>query len=621
MPNAQAEAVVQELFTTPEGRSDPYPRYHRLRELAPIHRSDLGMWVLTRYDDCWAAMRDPRFGKDYARQAEDRAGPNWRQHFALTAGEHSMVNVHGPDHTRLRRLVVKGFNRRTVDGLRPFIERTVNTLLDDFSDSPTGDIMSALGFPLPVTIIGEMLGVPAPDRAQFRQLVGDVLAILEVRPTQEQLAVADAAQHTIRSYFLDLIAEKRSRPDDDLLSRLIKAEDQGDRLTDDELVTMATLLFVAGFETTTNLFGNGLIGLLKHPDQMALLRSDASYFTKLPDELLRYDGTAQMTVRATETEVEVGGVTIPENELVFSLLGAGNRDPAEFSNPDRLDLTREDLHPLSFGGGVHFCLGAALARAETEITFRLLLDRFDSIELATEPRFRDRLTLRGVPSLELTCHRADRSTRRPGDGEAAHAALLERALTANAPETTAPETALSLRPRGGDGDDADWRDALRSQRERDAADPNSRALSAARIAATATLLARTALFRSCAPEELAELALTAYPMSFEPGDALCTEGGASLECYAIAEGEAAVTIGGRFVTTVGEDDVVGERGPLEDSVRTATVTATTHVVTYAISRQRLLGLVGRSPRAAEGMFEELQRRYAHERPEAARPTR
>ncbi len=613
MRNAQAEAVVQELFTTPEGRTDPYPRYHRLRELAPIHRSDLGMWVLTRYDDCWAAMRDPRFGKDYARQAEDRAGPDWRQHFALTAGEHSMINVHGPDHTRLRRLVVKGFNRRTVDGLRPFIESTVNGLLDDFAESPTGDIMSALGFPLPVTIIGEMLGVPAPDRAQFRKLVADVLTILEVRPTTEQLAVADAAQHTIRDYFLDLIAEKRGRPTDDLLGRLIKAEDQGDRLSDDELVTMATLLFIAGFETTTNLFGNGLIGLLKHPDQIALLRSDASYFTKLPDELLRYDGTAQMTVRATETDVEVGGVTIPKNELVFSLLGAGNHDPAEFPNPDMLDLTRADLHPLSFGGGVHFCLGAALARAETEITFRLLLDRFDSIELAAEPRFHDRLTLRGVPALELTCHSAARDTQRSSDSVTANTALLERALAPSAAETSTSDAAPSIRPRSGDGNDAGWRDALRRQTERIANDPESRALNASRIAATAALLARTALFRSCAPEELAELALTAYPISFEPGDALCTEGGASLECYAIAEGEAAVTIAGRFVTTVGEDDVVGERGPLEDSVRTATVTATTHMVTYAISRQRLLSLVGRSPRAAEGMFEELRRRYAHER--------
>ncbi|MBI3784022.1 MAG: cytochrome P450 [Deltaproteobacteria bacterium] len=598
-----AEAVFAKLFLTPEGRADPYPLYHQLRQAAPVHRSKLGMWVLSRYDDCWAAMRDPRLGKDYAPQIEQRFGPDWRRHLSLTAGEHSMLNTSGPEHTRLRKLVTKSFTPRMIENLKPVIERVVNQLLDPVADAGGGNVLEAVGFPLPVTIIGEMLGVPEADRPQFRGLVRDLVAIFEMQPTDEQMTSADAAQLTIREYFLELVAAKRRQPGDDLLSNLATVEVGGDRLSDDELVTLASLLFGAGFETTTNLFGNGLLGLLRQPEQLDLLRRDASLFANLPDEFLRYDGTAQLVNRVTEASVDVGGVTIPAGEQVFALLGAGNHDPARFSNPDQLDVTRTDIQPLSFGGGVHFCLGAALARAEIEITFRTLLQRFDHIELRGEPRFQDRLTLRGLIDLNVDC----RSSASPRRSVVADTAPVPGTAAATA-ASTAEALERGLRPRAGA--DLRWRAELRERIESEPARQDSVPLRTGdRLAATVALLKTNSLFERCSTAELEQLAATAYPMSFDPGDLLCSEGDESPECYIIQEGQAVVTIGRKGVATVGEHDVVGERGVLLDTVRSATVTAMNHMITYAISRERLRALVAGNQAAREWMLEEMHRRY------------
>ncbi|MBI3785313.1 MAG: cytochrome P450 [Deltaproteobacteria bacterium] len=597
-----AEAIFTRLFLTPEGRANPYPLYHQLRQAAPVHRAKLGMWVLSRYDDCWAAMRDPRLGKDYAPQIEQRFGPDWRRHRSLTAGEHSMLNTTGPEHTRLRKLVTKSFTPRMIENLKPTIEKVVNQLLDPVAEAGGGNVLEAVGFPLPVTIIGELLGVPEADRPQFRELVRDLVAIFEMQPTPEQLASADAAQITIETYFLKLIDVKRRHPGEDLLSALVQAGNTGDRLSDDELVALTALLFEAGFETTTNLFGNGLLALLRHPDQVALLRRDPSLFANLPDELLRYDGTAQLANRVTEASVEVGGVTISAGEQVFALLGAGNHDPARFANPDQLDVTRTDIQPLTFGGGVHFCLGAALARAEIEITFRTLLQRFDYIELAAdEPRFQDRLTLRGLVDLNVECRTA--STAR------AQVVADTAPISGAAPATATAEYAeRGLRPRAAA--DLRWRAELRERIESDPARRDSVPLrTGERLAATVALLKANSLFERCSAAELEQLAATAYPMSFDPGDLLCAEGGESPECYIIEEGQAVVTVGRKGVATVGEHDVVGERGVLLDTVRAATVTAMTHMITYAISRERLRALVADNRAAREWMLEEMHRRY------------
>jgi cytochrome P450/cyclic nucleotide-binding protein len=464
-----------------------------------------------------------------------------------------------------------------------------------------------------VTIIGEMLGVPEADRPQFRGLVRDLVAIFEMQPTAEQMAPADTAQLAIRAYFLNLIAEKRRQPGDDLLSSLATAEVGGDRLSDDELVTLASLLFGAGFETTTNLFGNGLLALLRQPDQLDLLQHNPSLCANLPDELLRYDGTAQLANRVTEASVEIGGVTIPAGEQVFALLGAGNRDPARYPNPDRLDVTRTEVQPLTFGGGVHFCLGAALARAEIEITFRTLLQRFEHIELdCDEPRFQDRLTLRGLTALNVVC----RATSSPRAGVAATATVpagssATSATTGHAERGPSTSLRTGLRPRAGDTDaDLRWRAELRQRIETEPARHDSVPVrTGARLAATVELLLRNSLFARCTREELEQLAATAYPMSFEAGDLLCTEGGESPECYIVEEGHAVVTIGRKGVATVGEHDVVGERGVLLDTVRAATVTATTHMITYAISRDRLRALVDGNAAAREWMLEEMRRSY------------
>ena len=275
-----AEAVVRELFFTPEGRADPYPRYHRLRELAPVFRSEtLQSWLLTRYDDCRAALRDPRLEKHFAESLDVRA-PGWRSRPGLEWSARTMLNLDGPAHTRLRRLVVREFTPRTVETLRPQVEGMVDALLDAIVEHGVGELMDELAFRLPIAVVGTLLGVPAEDRPQFRELTQALTAVFELGATRDMLDAADTAVLQCNAYFDALIEERRARPADDLLSRLLvqdanedAATDQPDRLTNEELNTLSALLFLAGFETTTNLIGNGMISLLSQPDQMDALRS------------------------------------------------------------------------------------------------------------------------------------------------------------------------------------------------------------------------------------------------------------------------------------------------------------------------------------------------------------
>jgi cytochrome P450 len=396
------DVVVIELLTTARGRMDPYPRYRVLRETAPVHRSSLGMWILSRYEDCAAVLNSSRLTKDYARQNDSRIGPHWRDHVSLTDGERSLVNLDGPAHERLRRLVGKAFTRRTVDALRPGIEAAVRKLLDPIAETGGGNLLEGLAFPLALGVIGDMLGVPSADQAQFPHLVRDILAVFETRPTDSQLAIADRAQLKFREYFKDLVTEKRRTPGQDFLSELISIEENGDRLSDEELWALAALLFGAGFETTSHQICNGILAVLTHPGEHRKLRANPDLLRALPEELLRYDGTAQMTVRVTTAQFDVGGVIIPADATILVLLGAANRDPARYPEPDRLNVMRSNIRPLTFGGGVHVCLGAALARAEVEIVIRMLLERFEHLALRAKPRFRDRLTLRGLEELDVT---------------------------------------------------------------------------------------------------------------------------------------------------------------------------------------------------------------------------
>jgi cytochrome P450 len=597
-----ADAAAHKLFFTPDGRRNPYPLYHELRTANPIHKIELG-WLLSRYDDCWAVLRDPRFGKDYVGQTEAKFGADWEKHPALKQQEKMMVNIGGAEHTRLRKLVSKSFTPRIIDRLRPHIEETVVELVGPLAEAGGGNILEAVGFPLPVTIIGEMLGVPRSDREQFRGLVADLVVVFELDVSDAQIAAADHAQLVVEEYFLGLIDEKRRNPGEDLLSGLVQVEIDGDRLNDRELTTMALLLFAAGFETTTNLFGNGLYGLLSNSGQIEKLRADPGLFPNLPEELLRYDGTVQVTNRVAETDVEVAGVTIPAGDQVFPIVAAGNHDPAVFDRPDELDVTRADIRPLTLGGGVHFCLGAALARAETEVTFRTLLGQLESIELDQTPHFHDRLTLRGLDSLHVRCRPAAKTG----------PATSPRPAAAPPPQVAAGCPVAhdrGFRPSGDAGADLRWRAGMREKIESEPGAAGSiPQRTGAELSQTVALFARNSLFKRCTVEQLEQLAATAYQMSFEPGDAICAEGAESPEAYMIEEGQAVVTIDRKGVGTVKEDDIVGERGVLLEAPRSATVTATTHMITYAISRRRLRTLIEDNPPVREWMLEDMKRRY------------
>ncbi|MDP9070127.1 MAG: cytochrome P450, partial [Actinomycetota bacterium] len=397
----EPDSLLAELVATPEGRADPYPRYARLRAVAPVHHSAFGFWALSRYDDCQQLLRHPGVGKDFSgvvnalglsdeeRAAQDR----------FRNDRSNMLTTDPPDHTRLRGLVTRAFTPRTVETLRPRIVALVDELLDAFGTREV-DVMDALAFPLPVTVIGEMLGVPAEDRPGLRPLVGAVTAVLELAVTPAALAEATAADIRLEEYFAALVAERRAHPRDDLLTRLIEAEDKGDQLSEHELISTSILLFAAGFETTTNLIGNGLLALLRHPDQLARLRTDRSLVRSAVEELLRYDSPVQIAVRTAYEDLSIGGHQIKAGSAVVALLGAANRDPARFGDPERLDVARDEGAPMSFGGGIHFCLGAALARLEGQIVLDRLLDRFATMELVgARPTHRDSLTLRGLVDL------------------------------------------------------------------------------------------------------------------------------------------------------------------------------------------------------------------------------
>ena len=382
-------------LTTLTGREDPYPAYGRLREIAPLVRADDGALVATTYADCATVVRDGRFGHMPREMLGFIGLADWAEHPALRLLFTSILTLNPPDHTRLRRLVSSAFTARRVQALRPAVEGLVGDLLDDL-DGDT-DFVRAFAFPLPVNVIGELLGVPPADRAQFQTLVGDWSQVLE-NLSPEVLAKADPAAATIRDYLAGLAAERRRAPAADLLSALVAAEEQGDRLTEDELLTMAALLFAVGFETTTNLLSNGLVALLRNPAEIPALHADPATAV---EELLRYDTPVQLVSRVVYEDVELGGVTVDAGERLVAYLGAGNRDPQRFAEPDRLDLGRTDNAPLSFGGGIHYCLGAPLARLEAQVAFPALLRRFPALSLAGDPVRRDSLTIRGYTAMPV----------------------------------------------------------------------------------------------------------------------------------------------------------------------------------------------------------------------------
>lgn len=402
VPVESADDLLVSLFSDPVVRANPYPVYRRLRELAPVHRSEvLPLWVVTRFDDCGAVLRDPRFGKGDEAQRMFGSAPDAAEREVPIISRHSMLRANPPDHTRLRGLVSREFTPRRVDEMRPAVTAMVDEILDGLAGAGGGDVMDVLAFPLPVRVIGELLGIPDADRDQFRILVRDAAAALEPMTSREAVRRAERASQEMNGYFRSLIAARRGNPSDDLISALIGLRDGGDRLSEEELVATIVLLFAAGFETTTNLIGNGLATLLAHPDEMQRLRNEPSLIPNAVEEMLRFESSVQLDARTALVDADVGGVDVPTGQVILTLLGAANRDPDRYPDPDRFDVARSGQQHLAFAAGIHFCLGAPLARLEGEVVFERLLGRFSTIDGDGMLRWRPGLMLRGLESLEV----------------------------------------------------------------------------------------------------------------------------------------------------------------------------------------------------------------------------
>ncbi|MGY5128284.1 cytochrome P450 [Streptomyces nigrescens] len=399
------QTLLFSLFT-PEGRENPFPALEALREAAPVYYDkDLDTYFLTTYKHCQAVLTDAVFRTPDLSWCEEHL-PDWRDHPAADFFYSSMLRANQPDHTRLRRLVGAGFTPRRVAALRTAVEDLTDGLLDTFADATAhgavANFQELVGYPLPVAVVGELIGVPAADRPQFRKLGSDASRLLEPVRTAEDWARADAAVTELRVYFEDLLLRRRSEPREDLATVLLEAQEGQERLTRRELVDTLLLIFVAGFETTTGMLGLLTHALLTHPDQRDLVTGDPELAVQAVEEALRWDTPVQMTERIAAEPAEIGGVRVPAGANVTAVLTAANRDPAQFSDPHRFDVRRSGTKGLSFSAGPHYCLGAVLARLEGAVAVRRLFTRFPGLALAKDPVRRESVSLRVYEDLPLT---------------------------------------------------------------------------------------------------------------------------------------------------------------------------------------------------------------------------
>ncbi|WP_051338535.1 cytochrome P450 family protein [Streptomyces flavidovirens] len=388
---------------TSEVMADPYGLYARLREAGPVHRiagpDGRPAWIVTRYDDVRQALADPRLSLD-----KRRALPGGYQGFALPpALDANLLNMDPPDHTRIRRLVTQAFTAGRIERLREPVRRTADALLDDIAADGRADLVAAYAAPLPIAVICELLSVPPRDRPDFRDWTDALVAPDPARPGRAKEAIGG-----MLGFFGRLIAHKRAEPGDDLLSALIAVRDENDgddRLSEDELMSLAFLILFAGYENTVQLIANATLALLRHPGQLAKLRADPARIPSAVEELVRYDGPALLAIRRFPVEdLLIGGVTVPAGETVLLSLAAADRDPLRFPEPDRLDLDRDTAGHLALGHGIHYCLGAPLARLETEIALGALLERFPRLALDvpySELRWRPSTRARGLLTLPV----------------------------------------------------------------------------------------------------------------------------------------------------------------------------------------------------------------------------
>ena len=390
-------------LSTSEGRADPYPLYAALHEKGEVIESGPGNVMVVGYDAINSVLRDPGF-RVSDESIFDKNFPGWRANPVFIQGVDWILNLNAPRHSRVRSLIAHAFTARRIAGLEPAIAKMADELLgamaDRGADGCAVEFMHDFAYLLPVTVICELIGIPEADREGFRPVARDLAGVFELNDV-ETLPAINAAAVELLAYFTGLAAKRRADPRDDLLSDLLAVSDSHDgRLTDAELLHNLTLLLVAGFETTTNLLGNGLHVILQDPSAGEAVRDGSIPPSAFVEEVLRFDSPVQLTSRIGY-DTSVGGVPVSPGTEVVTLLGAGNRDPRRFTNPARFDPTRPDGGPLSFGGGAHFCIGAALARLEGAVAFPRLLSRFPKISAAGEPTRRDTLVLRGFDALPV----------------------------------------------------------------------------------------------------------------------------------------------------------------------------------------------------------------------------
>ena len=391
-------------LSTPEGMADPYRLYAQLHEIGPVVTFAPGQVAVVGYDEVSTVLRDPGFRHPDLKALVAQI-PGLGEHASLEDSEDWILHLDPPEHGRIRGLMSKAFTARRIAGLEPAIARMTDDLLDAVAargnDGSPVEFMQDFAYLLPVTVICELIGIPESDRAGFRPLARAVTALFDF-DSPDELTQADAACLELRGYFASLAAQRRAEPRDDLLSALVQIADSGDgRLSDRELIRNLTLLLVAGFETTTNLLGNGLQLILDDPALGDALRTGEIPVAAFVEEVLRYDSPVQLASGRIGYETELGGVPVAAGDRLMPVLGAANRDPRRFAGPDKFEPLRSEGSPLSFGGGAHFCIGAALARLEATTAFPRLLSRFPDLAAAGEPRRRNGLVLRGFDTLPV----------------------------------------------------------------------------------------------------------------------------------------------------------------------------------------------------------------------------
>ncbi len=399
-------ALTSEAFN-----QNPYPVYQAMREEAPVYWSDAwGCWLLTRYEDIIKTLQDYQTFTSLGRLTAtmELPAPLWEKVAPLVRHySQGLINVDPPDHTRMRQLVHMAFTPRAIRKMRAYIEAIVERLIDEQIERGELDVIWDFSYPLPVTVIAEMMGIPVEDHAKFKRWSGEIVGFMATpKPSPEVLLKSQDALLAMQQYFRDIYARRRLAPADDLITALVRAELEGDKLTEEEMVSSCVTILIGGHETTTYLIANGMYALLQHPAQLRLLCDNPALDASAIEEFLRYEGPFQRNRRIATRDVKIGDMTIKKDQLVMQFLGAANRDPARFDNPDALDLTRSPNRHLAFGYGSHFCLGAPLARLEVPLAIRALLTKLRRIRLAHKDLEWNSALFRGLKSLPIQFERA-----------------------------------------------------------------------------------------------------------------------------------------------------------------------------------------------------------------------